>query len=93
VAIAGILAADAEILVLDEPTTYLDPPGQRALTELLRTLPQAKLVITHDTRFARATCSRAAFFKEGVIVEEGPVEEMAGRYAWDLDAPLPTEAG
>src|SRR5262249_28372210 len=48
VAIAGILAMRPEILVLDEPTTYLDPPGQQSLAELLTQLPQAKILVTHD---------------------------------------------
>jgi cobalt/nickel transport system ATP-binding protein len=87
VAIAGILAVEPDILVLDEPTTFLDPPGQRALAQLLRALPQAKILITHDMPFARALCSRAAFFKNGVITEEGSVEQMAQRYEWDFIAP------
>lgn len=90
VAIAGILAMDPEILVLDEPTTFLDPPGQRALAHLLSTLPQAKILITHDMPFARAMCSRAAFFRNGIIVEEGSVEQMAQRFEWDFTAPLAT---
>src|SRR5262245_20143205 len=48
VAIAGVLVMAPEILVLDEPTTFLDPPGQRALTALLRELPKSKLIVTHD---------------------------------------------
>jgi len=93
VAIAGILAVDPDILVLDEPTTFLDPPGQRALAQLLSTLPQAKILITHDMPFARATCCRAAFFSRGVVVEEGSVEQMARRYEWDFVAPGATWAG
>jgi energy-coupling factor transporter ATP-binding protein EcfA2 len=87
VAIAGILAVDPDILVLDEPTTFLDPPGQRALAQLLSALPQAKILITHDMRFARALCSRAAFFSNGSIAAEGPVEQMAQRYEWEFIAP------
>ena len=51
--IAGVLAMEPEILVLDEPTTFLDPPGQRDLARLLRGLPQAKLLVTHDVEFAQ----------------------------------------
>jgi cobalt/nickel transport system ATP-binding protein len=87
VAIAGILAMDPEILVLDEPTTFLDPPGQRALAQLLSALPQAKVLITHDMPFARAMCSRAAFFQNGRIIEEGSVELVARRHDWDFMAP------
>ena len=90
VAIAGILAVEPEILVLDEPTTFLDPPGQRALAQLLSALPQAKILITHDMPFARAMCSRAAFFSHGVITEEGSVEQIARRYEWDFVAPCTT---
>lgn len=86
VALAGILALDPEILVLDEPTTFLDPPGQRALADLLRSLPQAKILITHDMSFARATCSRAVFFREGSVAAEGPVGEVAARFGWDFAA-------
>jgi energy-coupling factor transporter ATP-binding protein EcfA2 len=84
VAIAGILAMNPEILVLDEPTTFLDPPGQRALAELLARLPQAKLVITHDAALARALCSRAVFFQEGLVAAEGTVEELVNRFSWDF---------
>jgi len=89
VAIAGILAMDPEILVLDEPTTFLDPPGQRALAQLLAALPQAKVIITHDIPFARAVCTRAAFFEGGQIVDEDSVDQVARRRDWDF-TPLRT---
>ena len=84
VAIAGILATDPEILVLDEPTTFLDPPGKRALVQLLRGLPQSKILITHDISFARAICTRAVFFEGGVIRQEGTVDEIALREDWEF---------
>jgi len=83
VAIAGVLAMEPEILVLDEPTTFLDPPARRGLETLLATLPQAKIVVTHDLRFAGALCSRAAFFDAGKIVAEGAVQDLIRRFQWD----------
>jgi cobalt/nickel transport system ATP-binding protein len=83
VAIAGILAMQPEILVLDEPTTYLDPPARRALADLLRGLPQAKIVVTHNLAFARGLCSRAVFFRGGAIAGEGPLEEVIERFGWE----------
>jgi cobalt/nickel transport system ATP-binding protein len=82
-AIAGILAMQPDILVLDEPTTFLDPPGRRALVNLLQRLPQAKLVVTHDVTFARAVCGRAVFFERGKIAGEGTVDELARQFQWD----------
>ncbi len=85
VAIAGILAMRPEILVLDEPTTYLDPPGQRDLTELLRRLPQAKVLVTHDIPFALELATRAVFFEKGRVVASGPVRDVIERFRWSLD--------
>jgi len=72
-ALAGIL-----------PTTFLDPPGQRDLRDLLKALPQAKLIVTHDIPFARALASRAVFFTQGRIEAEGAVEEMVERFGWEF---------
>lgn len=82
VAIAGILASDPRLLVLDEPTTFLDPPGQRGLAALLAKLPQSKILITHDTAFARTLASEAVFFEEGKIVARGSVDEIVRRFDW-----------
>ena len=87
VAIAGILAMRPEILVLDEPTTSLDPPGQMALLELLERLPQAKILVTHDVECARLLAHRAVFFEKGRIAGEGPVDEVIARFGWDRAAP------
>ena len=81
-AIAGILAMRPEILILDEPTTFLDPPTRHALLELLRGLPQAKIVVTHDVAFARALADRAVFFEKGTVAGNGSVVELARRFAW-----------
>jgi len=82
VAIAGILATNPNIMVLDEPTTFLDPPGRRSLVELLDRLPQSKILVTHDISFARRLATRAAFFRDGKIEAEGTVAELAERFDW-----------
>jgi len=83
VALAGVLAMRPEVLVLDEPTTSLDPHGQHSLAELLRRLPQPKVVVTHDTHFARAIATRAVFFQKGVIADQGDVDDVIRRFRWD----------
>lgn len=83
VAIAGVLAMEPDVLVLDEPTTYLDPPAERELALLLLRLPQAKLIVTHDVAFARAIATRAVFFEHGRVAGEGSVDEIVTRFDWD----------
>ena len=82
VALAGVLAMRPEVLVLDEPNTSLDPPGQRDLLDLLRRLPQAMILVTHDADLAAALATRAVFFERGRIVAQGPVGEITERYRW-----------
>jgi cobalt/nickel transport system ATP-binding protein len=84
VAIAGVLAMHPEILVFDEPTTFLDPPAQRDLARLLRSLPQGKLIVTHDADFATALATRAVFFEHGRIVDEGAVERIIAAHDWKV---------
>jgi cobalt/nickel transport system ATP-binding protein len=82
VALAGVLAMEPEILVLDEPTTSLDPPSRRDLIALLAGLPQAKVISTHDAAFARAVGTRAVFFEGGLLVDSGTVDEVLERRDW-----------
>jgi cobalt/nickel transport system ATP-binding protein len=83
VALAGVLAMEPEILVLDEPATFLDPPGRAALIEILRRLPQSKLIVTHDIDLARELATRAVFFLKGRIAGAGPVDEIVERFEWE----------
>jgi cobalt/nickel transport system ATP-binding protein len=73
---------DPDILVLDEPTTFLDPPGRRDLVKLLQSLPQAKVLATHDVGLARQIATRAIFFEKGKVAGEGSVNEIAERFNW-----------
>jgi cobalt/nickel transport system ATP-binding protein len=82
VALAGVLVMDPKLLVLDEPTSWLDPPGQRGLIDLLKELPQPKIIATHDAAFAAALSTRAVFLAAGRILADGPVLEVINRFDW-----------
>jgi len=81
-ALAGILAMEPKMILLDEPATFLDPPARAHLIETLRALPQAKIVVTHDISLARALAQRAVFFENGRIVAEGSVDEVVQARSW-----------
>lgn len=81
-ALAGVLAMEPEVILLDEPATFLDPPARKALIETLRALPQAKILVTHEVALAEGLADRAVFFEAGRIVAEGGVREIADRFAW-----------
>lgn len=69
--IATVLSMEAKVLALDEPTSMLDPRGRRQLGALLKSLPQAQLIVTHDLELAREVCPRAAIMAGGKVVADG----------------------
>lgn len=75
-ALATVLAMRPEVLVLDEPSSNLDPVARRELAELLRTLPQAVLIVTHDLPYALELCARAVIMNDGRIVADGPTRTI-----------------
>jgi cobalt/nickel transport system ATP-binding protein len=76
VCLAGVLACEPSILVLDEPTTSLDPKGRRELKELLGRIPTTKLIATHDLELVVELCSRVIVLDEGVVAAEGPTAAL-----------------
>ncbi|WP_088892016.1 energy-coupling factor ABC transporter ATP-binding protein [Leptolyngbya ohadii] len=74
VAIAGVLAMQPQVLVLDEPTAQLDPRSRRQLIQLLQVLPLTQLIATHDLDLAVELCSRTVVLSNGEIVYDGSTE-------------------
>jgi len=72
VCLAGVLACKPDVLVLDEPTSDLDPRGRREFKALLKTLPGAKVIATHDLELVVDLCSRALILDEGKLIADGP---------------------
>jgi energy-coupling factor transporter ATP-binding protein EcfA2 len=76
VCLAGVLACEPSLLVLDEPTSNLDPRGRRDLKQLLREIPITKIVATHDLEFVAELCSRVVVLSSGQVVADGPTVEI-----------------
>jgi cobalt/nickel transport system ATP-binding protein len=81
VALAGVLAMRPEVLLLDEPTVFLDPRGRRELQKFLGDLPGTRLIATHDLQFVLATCSRVLLLDGGQIAADGPAETILANAA------------
>ncbi|MET9161699.1 ABC transporter ATP-binding protein [Streptomyces parvulus] len=76
VAVATVLAMEPEILVLDEPSSNLDPASRRELADILRSLDVTVLMVTHDLPYALELCPRALILSDGVIAADGPTAEL-----------------
>jgi cobalt/nickel transport system ATP-binding protein len=76
VALAGVLAMEPEVLVLDEPSAGLDPRSRRRLIRLIQDLPQTKLVATHDLDLALETCSETILLERGLVIQQGATEQL-----------------
>jgi cobalt/nickel transport system ATP-binding protein len=76
VAIATVLSMHPSLLVLDEPTSHLDPMAQRELTDLLLELDVTQVVVTHDLPFALELCPRAVVVDGGRVVADGATADL-----------------
>ena len=75
-AIATILAMEPEAIVMDEPSTALDPVNRRTVINTIKTLPQTKLIASHDLDMILDTCQRVILLSGGTIAADGPAEEI-----------------
>jgi cobalt/nickel transport system ATP-binding protein len=76
VAIAGVLAMQPQVLVLDEPSAQLDPRSRRQLIHLLSRLPLTQVIATHDLDLALELCDRTVVLNRGQIVFDGETERV-----------------
>ena len=76
VCLAGVLVCQPRVLVLDEPTSDLDPRGKRELKTLLQQIRATKIIATHDLELVVELCPRAIVLDRGQIVADGPTTEL-----------------
>ena len=80
VAIAGILAMEPNILILDEPTVGLDPAGQKSMMDLFRTLTEdygkTIIIVTHDMNVVAEYTSRVLVMNQGSMAFDGSPEDL-----------------
>ncbi|WP_036486192.1 energy-coupling factor ABC transporter ATP-binding protein [Myxosarcina sp. GI1] len=92
IAIAGVLAMEPEVLVLDEPSAQLDPRSRRQLIELLQNFSLTQLIATHDLDLALELCSRTIVLSKGQIVYDGATEKIMNNpdflVSHSLESPL-----
>ena len=76
VAVATVLAMKPEILVLDEPSSNLDPASRRELANILRDLKITTLMVTHDIPYAYELCERSIVLSGGIVVADGDTKTI-----------------
>lgn len=75
-AIATILAMEPEMILMDEPSTALDPVNRRTVINTINRLPQTKLIASHDLDMILDTCQRVILLSHGAIVADGDAEAI-----------------
>ena len=76
VALAGVLAMRPSILLLDEPSMYLDPRGRRELIALIGTLGGTRLIASLDLEMFLRTCERTLLLDRGKLIADGPTRTL-----------------
>ena len=69
---------EPEVLVLDEPSSNLDPASRRELADILRSLDVTVLMVTHDLPYALELCPRSVILSDGVVAADGPTADILG---------------
>ena len=75
-AIATILAMEPEAIVMDEPSTALDPVNRRTVIRTINALSQTKLIASHDLDMILDTCQRVILLSHGSIVADGDAQTI-----------------
>ncbi len=71
VAVATVLVMEPEVIVLDEPSSNLDPASRRELADVLTGLDVTLMMVTHDLPYALQLCPRAIVLSDGVVAAQG----------------------
>ena len=91
-AIATILALNPKLILMDEPSVALDPKNRRNLIEVVKSLPEVRLIASHDLDFIWETCERTILVAGGTIIADGPTKKILSDKALleanDLELPL-----
>ncbi len=75
-AIATVLAMEPKVLLMDEPTSTLDPYNRRLVINTVNSLSRTKIITSHDLDMILDTCSRVILLSEGRIAADGPAETI-----------------
>ena len=76
IAIATVLSMTPEILVIDEPTSNLDPGSKWSLIDLLKSLPMTRIIASHDLELVQALCQRTIIIDRGKVVADGATDNI-----------------
>jgi ATPase subunit of ABC transporter with duplicated ATPase domains len=76
VALCRLLLRQPDVLLLDEPTNALDPYNRRLVIRTILSLPNTKLIASHDLDMILDTCTRVLLLSNGRLVADGPAEEI-----------------